>query len=34
MKDTFCKTFPTYGCAIIQPIPYDNANDLDDEVHG
>jgi hypothetical protein len=34
MNDTLSKTFPTLGCAIIQAIPYDNANDVDDELHG
>jgi hypothetical protein len=34
INDTFSETFPALGCAIIQAIPYDNANDVDDELHG
>jgi hypothetical protein len=30
----FSKTSPTSGCCIIQAIPYGDANDEDDEVHG
>lgn len=34
MEDSFFQNSPTLGCYIIQAIPYDNANDENDEVHG